>query len=238
MTRWILPLLILTLGGLFTACGGKEKAEPAPETTTTQNTDNAATETKPVLHILAFDGVQDFHYLVHYRNAEDSAILYTPDEVHTLKPARSASGAKYQGERFMVWTKGQGDIILFEVDGKEVGPCKVSGLQAILEQAWQAGGRFWAAGNEPSWNLVISEEKVLLLTDLGETRQEFPGLAAADLDPYAPAGRHVLKSGDHTLEIEIQEGLCGDSMSGAPFPASVTLKLDGVEMRGCGTGLF
>jgi len=235
MKRWILCALFLPLVGLLTACGGGDQdrsaEQSAPPVAATSRTDSTQ-----VFHVLAFDGVQSFKYLVHFRGPGQPATLYTRDEVHLLQPVPAASGARYQGERLMVWVKG--DEVLFEVDGKRVGPCRVSGLQPILARAWLAGTRFWATGNEPSWNLVIGPERVALLTDLGETRREFPGLAAPELDPRAPFGKHVLKSGGHTLEIEILDGLCTDTMSGAPFPASVILRLDGEEMRGCGTGLF
>ena len=237
MRRWILTALVLGLGliGFWPACSDGDTKEAASRSAA-RPTARAAADTNQVFHILAFDGVQSFRYLMHFQGPGLPATLYTQNEVHILDPVPAASGARYQGERLMVWVKG--DDVLFEVDGHKVGPCRVSGLQPILARAWLAGTRFWASGNEPSWNLIIGAERVVLLMDLGETRLEFPGLDTVDLDPRAPFGRHLLRKDGHTLEIEIRDDLCLDSMSGAPFPAGVSLTLDGQEMRGCGTGLF
>ncbi len=233
MRRWIFAGLVLALGGLLVACGGGEQQDrPQPAASAAETPGDSSR----VFHILAFDGVQTFKYLVQFQGAGRPATLFTHDEVHELQPVPSGSGARYQGERLMVWIKG--DEVMFSVDGKNVGPCKVSGLQSILGRAWLAGTDFWASGNEPSWNLIIGQERVVLLTDQGETRHEFPGIPASRLDPRHPSGTHHLEAGGHTLELEILDGLCTDTMSGAPFPASVILHLDGKEMRGCGTGLF
>ncbi len=53
------------------------------------------------------------------------------------------------------------------------------------------------------------------------------------------AGRVVLASGrgDTPFELRIEAGACFDDMSGEPFPARVTLSVDGEQYRGCGQGI-
>jgi len=217
-------MLLLVLG-----CGKKaedtiEKQAPAPET-------------REVFHVFSFDGPMGSRYMMHFLESSGQATLFTHDETLQLTQQPAASGAKYAGERIMVWIKG--DEVLMEVDGKRVGPCKVSGLQSILSQAWLSGTNFWAVGNEPSWNLILGGQRVVLLTEMGQKSLEFPGLGKDILNPEQPFGIYNLSNADgQSLTIEILEGRCTDTMSGEPFAVSVLLKWDGKELLGCGTGLF
>lgn len=215
-----LALLVLTSG-----CGKKQDEQTTPP------------ETREVFHVFSYDGPMDSRYMVHFDENQPQAILYTHDETLILQHQPAASGAKYQGERIMVWIKG--DEVLMEVDGKRVGPCAVSGLQPILAKAWLSGGTFWATGNEPSWNLVMTDEQIILMTDMGQNKFKFPGLKKGTFDPRNPYGKYNFTNDEkQKLEVEIISGRCTDTMSGEPFALSVRLVLDGQEMLGCGTGLF
>ncbi|MBK7703766.1 MAG: MliC family protein [bacterium] len=99
----------------------------------TSRTVVAAPERGP-LHLLAIYGGVDQYYLAEYEPDSPKAILYAPDGVQELTQQIAASGAKYAGGRYMLWTKGR-DIML-EVDGKRVEGCEVSGAQEILERCW------------------------------------------------------------------------------------------------------
>ena len=224
-------LTLIALATLFLASGctpkkDDEKTEkPSPP------------EAREVFHVFSFDGAMGSRYMMHFTGSGDQAILYTHGETLPMTHQAAASGAKYQGERLMVWIKG--DEVLMEVDGQRVGPCKVSGLQSILSTAWLSGTDFWAVGNEPSWNLIMGRDRVVLLTEMGQKKTVFPGLEEMIFDPQKPYGTYVFINDEkHELEIEILEGRCTDTMSGEPFAVSVRLVLDGQEMLGCGTGLF
>lgn len=206
---------------LMTTVGCGEKTEP---------------QERSVFHLLSFDGIRGNRYLMHLQGPQEGATLYTQTEVHQMQHVPAASGAKYADERLMVWVKGE--EVLFEVDGQRVGPCQISGLQPILAKAWLSGGDFWAVGNEPAWNLVIGAERCILITDLGQTVQEFPGLKTGLLDPRAPEGRFDFESEGKKLTVEILPGRCTNTMSGEPFAVSVRIVLDEKEMTGCGTGLY
>ncbi len=230
--RKLIPLLILPMVLCVIGCGGRQEKP--------QESIPASTWLEPakreIFHVFSFDGIRGNRYLVHFDGPGLGATIFTHDEVRPLALVPSASGSKYADDRLMIWIKGE--ELIMEVDGKRVGPCKVSGLQSVLAQAWLGGTDFWAVGNEPSWNLVMGRERVVLLTDLGQTKQEFPGLKPGQLDSKSPVGTYVFGEGSNTLKVEIIDGLCTDIMSGEPFAVSVRITLNQKEITGCGTGLY
>lgn len=219
---WI--LLLGTLALAFPACQRES------------DTQETQPEARDTFHVLSFSGPHQVHFLMHFDGGRNGATLFTGTETLRLDPEFTGQGTKYVGERLAVWPQGQ-DIVL-EVDGKRVGPCAVSGLQSILSKAWLSGADFWAVGSEPDWNLVLGGDRVLLLTNLGQDKLEFPPIERGTFDPRHPAGQYTLVQDGHRLTIEISESLCTNPMSGEPFAASVSLTLDDQPMRGCGTGLF
>jgi len=225
--RILKTLIIMVMAGLLliTGCGKKEEEKSTPS------------ETTVVFHVFSFDGTMGNRYMMHFDENQSLATLYTHDETLVLQQQSTASGAKYQSDRIMVWIKD--DEVLMEVDGKRVGPCAVSELQPILAKAWLSGTEFWAVGNEPSWNLVMGRERVVLLTEMGQKTMEFEGLDKDVLDPMNPYGYYsFVNEKNQEMDIEIIEGRCTDKMSGEPFAVSVRVILEGEEMFGCGTGLF
>jgi putative lipoprotein len=91
---------------------------------------------------------------------------------------------------------------------------------------------FRAIGNEPGWHMDIANgEKILLVTDYGEHRYEFPFSK-----PDSSSGREsydITASGHHLVAV-IEQKPCNDSMSGRAFVATVTVTVDGQEYTGCG----
>ncbi len=224
----LLKLIFFVIAALMffiAGCGKKQEEQPA------------SAETRSIFHVFSYDGPMGARYMVHFDSAGKEATLFTHDETLILKHEATASGAKFQGDRIMVWIKG--DEVLMEVDGKRVGPCSVSGLQNILSRAWLSGGDFWAVGNEPSWNLVMGKDRVILLTEMGQKSMEFKGLEMDIFNAREPYGIFTFTNEEkHELEVEILTGRCTDIMSGEPFAVSVKIRFDGKEMLGCGTGLF
>ncbi len=224
MTLATLAILILATG-----CGKKDEKPQEDQTTTN--------EVRETFHVFSFDGPLAARYMVHFLESSHQAVLFTHDETLILDSQPAASGAKFAGERIMIWINGE--EVLMEVDGQRVGPCQASPLQPILAQAWLNGTNFWAVGNEPSWNLIMGQERVVLLTELGQKKLEFSGLDKESLNPETPYGSYFFSHPNgQKLNIEIIKGRCTDSMSGEPMAVSVKLVLDGKEMLGCGTGLY
>ncbi|MDO9693361.1 MAG: MliC family protein [Candidatus Latescibacteria bacterium] len=181
------------------------------------------------LHLLAFhDGVDQF-YLAEYEPDSPKAILHAPDGAQELTQQIAASGTKYAGGRYMLWTKGR-DILL-EVDGKRVEGCEVSGAQEILERCWAEGHHFRASGNEPGWHLETGPRGTLVTADYGELVLRFPGIPLEGLRDGAP----ILREADgHVLRLRTTASPCLNDMSGEPYPLSVAMELDGRTLNGCG----
>lgn len=94
--------------------------------------------------------------------------------------------------------------------------------------------KLWAAGNEPSWLLVV-RGKVATFTRFGKERLSLP---APDLTPQAPRRKYEARAGTTLLTIEIDETLCLDTMAeaayGARVSATVREKDKGIQtLRGC-----
>lgn len=88
-----------------------------------------------------------------------------------------------------------------------------------------------AAGNEPFWNVTF-----------GATTMDFFRLGAQDTvraprpDPERrPSGWRFEATANQTpFVVEIEDRLCRDSMSGTPFPHTVSVTVGGMSYTGCG----
>lgn len=91
---------------------------------------------------------------------------------------------------------------------------------------------FRAVGNEPAWHMdIASGDRILLITDYGEHRYEFP-FSKPD-STYGGESYDITASGHH-LRAMIERKPCNDSMSGRAFVATVTVTVDDREYTGCG----
>jgi len=88
---------------------------------------------------------------------------------------------------------------------------------------------FRAAGNEPSWNVVVSEAGIAYSELGGPRRLEFPYNP-----PQGTAYRSELLAPNFQIEIAFEEGRCIDTMSGERFSHTATVRFNGKEMTGCG----
>jgi len=91
---------------------------------------------------------------------------------------------------------------------------------------------FTAQGQEPGWQLRITDETIELSEHYGAEQSSFP-----QVEPTTTAGdaaRYRTRNDDHELEILVEPSICRDSMSGMPHPATVRYTLDGETYNGCG----
>jgi heat shock protein HslJ len=104
------------------------------------------------------------------------------------------------------------------------------------EQARLRGAEFRAVGQEPGWSLELDQDgQVRFAGDYGRTR-----LAGATQEPTRDdAGAITFRAQPEgrDLTVVIRETPCRDTMSGESFSHSVTVRLDGGEMTGCGRTL-
>jgi heat shock protein HslJ len=82
-----------------------------------------------------------------------------------------------------------------------------------------------ARGNEPFWSLTITTE--------GSSYTDMEGVTLDDpfTGPTPEGGSLIFSTAAGPLRLT--EALCYDSMSGMPYPFTVTLTRDGTELPGC-----
>ena len=94
------------------------------------------------------------------------------------------------------------------------------------------GMAFLASGNEPFWNVEISENEIAF-SQLGQPRIAFP-YAPPHLSGTSRIYRSSTKGHPpHHMEITLHEKRCIDSMSGEHFSFAAQVNLDGRKYMGC-----
>lgn len=144
-----------------------------------------------------------------------------------LSLTRSASGARYEEGDFSFWNKGE--LATFELAGQTYVDCRSNPRQVPWADAARRGATFRALGQEPSWNLEVHRDRLVLVTDLGTETAEFPYA-----DPVVAGSRTTYRSTGGELVAVIERQACVDTMSGDVFEASATLTVTGGTLRGCG----
>ena len=94
---------------------------------------------------------------------------------------------------------------------------------------------FRAVGQEPGWSLEIRGSRVRYVGEYGAT--EIVGtIAETTRGEDGVVSHHAAGKGD-TLTVTVRPDPCRDSMSGEAFSHSVTVRVGGRELRGCGRRL-
>ena len=165
----------------------------------------------------------------------DTAWLFLPGNTVAATHVPAASGAKYTDGEVTYWS--HGDEASIEAPGFEAGECRNNRRAAIWEHAKLNGVDFRAVGNEPGWHLEIRRGRsIVFVTDYGQARYEFP---APELDEDRDRARAVYRTGDgdHELVVQLEGRRCLDTMADDEYETTVTVTLDGHEVRGCGRPL-
>jgi len=153
---------------------------------------------------------------------DQGAILEVEGERFELAQVRAASGAKFEHpDDPGTWFWSQGETALVSLAGELLPECVLAVPRP--EQPWRA------RGNEPGWHLDIAAGRIVLVTDYGAQRREAP-LPAAELEP----GVVVYAVADWDAVVRIADTLCHDTMTGMPYPRTVTVELPERTLRGCG----
>lgn len=144
-----------------------------------------------------------------------------------LSLTQTASGARYEEGDASFWSTG--DLATFEVAGRTYLDCRSNPRKVPWADAARRGVVFRALGNEPSWNLEIDKDRLVLFTDFGATRTETPYAAV-------PAGAKTTYrgSGETQLVAVVERRACSDSMSGEAFEAAATVTFEDKILYGCG----
>jgi membrane-bound inhibitor of C-type lysozyme len=149
-----------------------------------------------------------------------------------LAPVRKASGAAWEGEGVLVWM--HGEAAMLEVDGTRA-QCDIDRRRSADLEAAARGALLRALGNEPGWVLELAPDAVVWTTDYG-TRQLRFGAPVRREDPAASQTWWLAPAPEGEgpgLRIAVAMGPCRDD-GDQPFPARVTVHLDGRMLHGCG----
>lgn len=169
----------------------------------------------------------------------DNATLLLDGESVALATTQAASGARYEGTRadgtsVEFWSRG--GTALLTVAGttypecRQVAPPAGDAGTPDAATTWRARGNepFWTVeigGGELRWTTMDSPEALVFSVDQPVHEVESFSISAATVSSDTPA---------RALALTAEKTLCRDSMSGMPYPQTVTLRIDNVEYRGCG----
>lgn len=172
--------------------------------------------------------------IVTSRETFEAISLFLPEETVKLPVVPSASGAKYQREGVMFWTRGSEQALLEH--GGEVYRCSVDAARSVWEDAKLRGVDFRGVGNEPGWMLEIQPERLVFVYDYGTRRVEVP---RPDPTTDADASRTVYATEAEAwpFTIALSGGECRDVMSGEVFETTVQVVWGPRTFDGCGRSL-
>lgn len=158
--------------------------------------------------------------------AGDALVMDTGAARLTLQPVAAASGARYEMENdpdTYFWNRG--DSALVALEGTTLPECRIS-----LPAARTA---YTARGNEPFWTATISDG-TLLLTQLGmdDTRLTVSDASLRDDGAIIVT---ATEDGNGSQAVMLRENaICRDTMTGVPYPETVSLSLGDETLTGCG----
>jgi len=93
---------------------------------------------------------------------------------------------------------------------------------------------FRAVGQEPGWHLELYTGKEMRLTYAYGERTAVTPMPAPTTDAASGSQTFHAVTGANDLLVVIERKPCLDAMSGNPFPATVTVTINGETLRGCG----
>lgn len=170
----------------------------------------------------------------------EGAVLTIGGTTYVLAQTISASGARYSDGKTpetVFWSKG--DTAWITVEGTDLPECSIAaGDQTGMDAAPQTidapdGGQlalpFVARGNEPGWVLNLTPEGAALSREDG---------SRTDVTGPLPEGEAVETGIRYTLSddlvVTVGPGICHDTMTGLPYPASVSVAQGDEALTGCG----
>ncbi|WP_417445454.1 META domain-containing protein [Kangiella sp.] len=171
------------------------------------------------------------HLLVKTDFFGDDLTLTIEDKSYQLSQTPSASGSKFENKatNTLFWQKG--DSATLEFNGQRFSNCEKVTIQRSDTASKKLTLPFTARGNEPGWLLTVNNDQFELIADYGQT-------TISDVFAKQPLLRvgHMLemKSEQGNLTLLAENKLCHDSMSGVPYPYTVSIKTEEETLIGCG----
>jgi putative lipoprotein len=168
------------------------------------------------------------------RSGPGELALWAPEQLGSryvvLSQEASSSGAHYtEGD---VSFASKDDQATIEFEGQRFEDCEANPAKAPWADAKRRGVTFRALGQEPAWVFEVQGRDLLvLITDLGATRHEFPFQPPA-VDGATTTYRSAAGAGE--LVASVTRSPCADTMSGEAFDVAATIAFGGETLRGCG----
>lgn len=246
MRNAVLPLLALSVAGV-TGCGRSEvPTEPPPTPTAPSAAPVTEPESPPQIEdVIARDPLAgSFSFEAYAYDCNDLRITVRPgdeelvleiDERSIVLPqVEAASGARYVDGDNAFWGKGMNSAVL-TLDGEELA-CELNRPETPWVDARARGATFRAVGQEPGWHIEVHAERLVMVYQYGERQVVVPnpGLVA---DPDLPVRRWHAITEAHDLLLVVEDRACTDVMSGAMYPLTAAVTLDGRNYSGCGRKL-
>jgi heat shock protein HslJ/uncharacterized lipoprotein YbaY/uncharacterized membrane protein len=134
-----------------------------------------------------------------------------------LRPVPAASGARYEAEGDpATWFWSKGDDGTLSIGGEEWPDCV------------PAPDIYTAQGNEPFWSFGATGDEAVIVSPAGVEA------VVRLLPPIWRDGAVEWETDDGAIRVRMEDRICRDTMTGMPFPETVTLYTEGTERRGCG----
>jgi heat shock protein HslJ/membrane-bound inhibitor of C-type lysozyme len=232
------PLTLALIAALAATACQQDRAEAgaaaadvsAPETTAMSTPEDASVPSAPAAPVTyscggtsvqaAFDG--------------DNATVLIDGESIPLSTVPAASGARYQGARadgvaVELWTKDSGATL--SVAGNAYPECTRATPAEDAASPVTSEAAYRARGNEPFWSIETIGDTLRWATPDTPEAVVWGGVTRTD----RADGFDLSASRDgSTLTLAATATLCRDSMSGMPYPHTVSVRAGEQDVRGCG----
>ena len=211
--------------------GGRAGMAVADDATSQLGRDTTRVSSQTTAHV--YECGDGFTFVA--RIEGETAWLFLPRRTVRLPHVSSGSGAKYSEGPITLWTKGEEAML--EVGDGTLQNCRNNRAMAIWEDAKFRGVDFRAVGNEPGWNLEISEgADMVFVGDYGQSKYRF-STPVPSVDQGARRTTYTAEDEDQEVVIVIEGRRCQDTMRGDSFETTVTAVLGGKKYQGCGRAL-
>lgn len=208
---------------LLVSCSSEPDKPNQPQSSNNKQEDSSSNDKVSAEFICA-------HLLVKATFVGESLTLIIEDKSYQLSQTSRGSGSKFDNKanNIMFWQKD--DAAILEFNGQNSNCQKVT-VQRSDSSTDQLKLPFTARGNEPGWLLNINKSQLELITDDGKDTitTAFPS------QPLIKIGQTIqLETLEDKLSLLAEDKLCHDSMSGMPFPYTVSLQTKQTTFNGCG----
>lgn len=230
LRKLLTPLpLAASIAVSLVGCG----AEPDTEQPDPMDANRAepALETAPETRVLVM-ACEQLNFVAEISGR--GAYLFLPDYSGLLPRAVSASGARYEGDGIVFWTRGEEAMLDYQ--GQSYRGCVNNRQAAIWEAAKLRGVDFRGVGNEPGWVLEIQGDQLELITRYGSERHRFAAASMAT-DPVSKVTHYRAENADTRIAVSLEGKPCRDSMADISYSTDVSIILGELELQGCGRAL-